>query len=133
MQLFLEDGSYILTNEGMDCSLPLEGNEQNVRAWYVSPPVIEPVRENGWVGAVAEGGSVNFRSVQFNPHGHGTHTECLGHITPEVHSVNGTIDKQTLSCLRQYLSDIMAHEAFQHITKQPAWRMVVGLDVRQET
>lgn len=93
MQLFLEDGSYVLTNEGIDCSIPLEGNEQNVRAWYVAPPSIEPVRENGWVGAVAEGGSVNFRSIQFNPHGHGTHTECLGHITPEVHSVNGVLDK----------------------------------------
>lgn len=93
MQLFLEDGSYVLTNEGIDCSIPLEGKEENVRAWYVAPPRIEPVRENGWVGAVAEGGSVNFRSIQFNPHGHGTHTECLGHITPEVHSVNGVLDK----------------------------------------
>lgn len=93
MQLFLGDGTYILTNEGIDCSIPLEGSEQNVRAWYVSPPVVEPVRENGWVGAVAEGGSVNFRSIHFNPHGHGTHTECLGHITPEVHSVNRIIDK----------------------------------------
>ncbi|AEA43566.1 cyclase family protein [Fluviicola taffensis] len=93
MQLFLGDGSYILVNEGIDCSLPLEGSEDNVRAWYVSAPVIEPVRENGWVGAVAEGGSVNFRSIQFNPHSHGTHTECLGHITPDVHSVNGVIDK----------------------------------------
>ncbi len=93
MQLFLGNGTYILTNEGIDCSIPLEGTDENVRAWYVSPPVIEPVRENGWIGAVAEGGSVNFRNIQFNPHGHGTHTECLGHITSEVHSVNGVIDK----------------------------------------
>lgn len=99
MQLFLEDGTYILTNEGIDCSIPLEGNEQNVRAWYVEPPVIEPVRGNGWVGAVAEGGSVNFRSIHFNPHGHGTHTECLGHITSEVHSVNGVIDKLLYTAL----------------------------------
>lgn len=44
--------------------------------------------ENGFVGSVAQGGSVNFRNVSFNPHGHGTHTECYGHITSEVHSVN---------------------------------------------
>ena len=31
---------------------------------------------------------MNFRDVQFNPHGNGTHTECLGHISPEAHSVN---------------------------------------------
>lgn len=88
MQLFLEDGSYILTNEGIDCSIPLSNKESNPRAWYVDPPVIEPVRTDQWTGAVAEGGSVNFRNIFFNPHGHGTHTECLGHITPEVYSVN---------------------------------------------
>lgn len=93
MQLFLEDGSYIIVNEGIDCSIPLVATAENPTAWYVSAPSIAPVRANGWVGSVAEGGSVNFRDIAFNPHGHGTHTECLGHITPEVHSVNGTIKK----------------------------------------
>ncbi|HLP54909.1 MAG TPA: cyclase family protein [Fluviicola sp.] len=88
MQLFLEDGSYILTNEGIDCSIPLQASPENPRAWYVDAPVIEPVRTDQWTGSVAEGGSVNFRNIFFNPHGHGTHTECLGHITPEVYSVN---------------------------------------------
>lgn len=91
MQLFLEDGSYIITTEGIDCSIPLSNTSENPRAWYVDMPMIEPVRANGWVGAVAEGGSVNFRDIRFNPHGHGTHTECLGHITPEVVSVNGLV------------------------------------------
>lgn len=93
MQVFLEDGSYILVNEGIDCSIPLVASENNVRAWYVDAPQIEVVRSNGWVGSVAEGGSVNFRNISFNPHGHGTHTECLGHITQEVYSVNGVVDK----------------------------------------
>lgn len=93
MQLFLEDGRYIITYEGIDCSLPLSNTSENPRAWYVDLPTISPVRANGWVGAVAEGGSVNFRDIAFNPHGHGTHTECLGHITPEVYSVNGKLDE----------------------------------------
>jgi arylformamidase len=91
MKLFLEDGSFIDTAEGIDCSIPLRGSDENPRAWYVDPPVIEPVRTAEWTGAVAEGGSVNFRNIRFNPHGHGTHTECLGHITETVHSVNGKI------------------------------------------
>ena len=99
MQLFLEDGSYIITNEGIDCSIPLEASDANPRAWYVDAPVIEPVRANGWTGSVAEGGSVNFRNVFFNPHGHGTHTECLGHITKEVYSVNGVIRTQFMKAL----------------------------------
>jgi arylformamidase len=99
MQLFLEDGSYILTNEGIDCSIPLEASPANPRAWYVDAPVIEPVRTAEWTGSVAEGGSVNFRNIFFNPHGHGTHTECLGHITKEVYSVNGVIKKQFVKAL----------------------------------
>lgn len=99
MQLFLEDGSYIITNEGIDCSIPLEASPANPRAWYVDAPVIEPVRTAEWTGSVAEGGSVNFRNIFFNPHGHGTHTECLGHITKEVYSVNGAIRSQFMKAL----------------------------------
>lgn len=33
------------------------------------------------------GSPVNFRNIFFNPHGHGTHTESVGHIAPEVHPV----------------------------------------------
>ena len=93
MQLFLEDGRYIITYEGIDCSIPLSNTVANPRAWYVDFPAFEPVRDSNWTGSVAEGGSVNFRNLYFNPHGHGTHTECLGHITPEIHSVNHKIDE----------------------------------------
>ena len=76
-------------DEPIDLSLPLAANgEPNPSAWYVDSPVIEPVCGEGFVGEVASGGSVNFRNVTFNPHGHGTHTECLGHITEEVHPVD---------------------------------------------
>ena len=49
---------------------------------------MEIVRENGFLGSVQQGGDVNFRSIWFNPHGHGTHTESCGHITEKVFSVN---------------------------------------------
>ena len=75
-------------NEPIDISIPMMAAEGRVAAWYVSPISIEPVRANGFLGSVAEGGTVNFRDIGFNPHGNGTHTECLGHITKEVHSVN---------------------------------------------
>ena len=88
MKLFLSEKTYIDTARGKDISLPLTADTLNPRAWYVQPPVFEPVRADGFIGAVAEGGSVNFRNIRFNPHGHGTHTECLGHITEEVYSVN---------------------------------------------
>jgi kynurenine formamidase len=31
---------------------------------------------------------VNFKNVRFNPHGNGTHTECVGHIAKEVVMLN---------------------------------------------
>lgn len=70
----------------LDISIPM--NDQSVRAWYVQPLTIEPVRMDGFVGEVRCGGSVNFRNILFNPHAHGTHIECMGHITPQIHSVS---------------------------------------------
>lgn len=43
----------------------------------------EPVRAGGFVGSVAEGGSVNCQSLDVRVHGNGTHIECVGHILAE--------------------------------------------------
>ncbi len=72
----------------LDISIPLRGNESNVRAWNLNGPIIEPHREEGFIGKVSEGASVNFNDISFNPHAHGTHTECIGHITEESYSIN---------------------------------------------
>ncbi len=72
----------------IDISIPLRAGTGNVEAWYVPPMTIEPVMTDQFTGSVAEGGSVNFRNIVFNPHGNGTHTECVGHISKEVYSVN---------------------------------------------
>lgn len=72
----------------LDISIPMKGNESNVRAWNLSAPVIEPHREEGFIGKVSEGASTNFNDISFNPHAHGTHTECIGHITEESYSIN---------------------------------------------
>lgn len=88
MILRTANGKKIDLNKGVDLSIPLSNDENNPLAWYVKPPRFEAVMEDGWVGSVKKGGAVNFRNIFFNPHGHGTHTECLGHITPEIHSIN---------------------------------------------
>lgn len=72
----------------LDISIPLSDTDQNPIAWYIEKPQIEPVRFGDWIGKVSEGSSTNFNNIFFNPHGHGTHTECLGHITREFYSVN---------------------------------------------
>ncbi|MXN92103.1 cyclase family protein [Flavobacterium sp. Sd200] len=77
----------------IDISLPLTANGSNPIAWYLDQPQIEPVTMGSWVGKVSEGSSTNFNNIQFNPHAHGTHTECLGHITKEFYSVNRALKR----------------------------------------
>lgn len=72
----------------LDISIPLKASKENVNAWYIDEPKIEPEKDGEWVAAVSEGASVNFNNIYFNPHAHVTHTECAGHITEKVHSVN---------------------------------------------
>lgn len=80
-------------NLPIDISIPLRTGNENVNAWHANPVKIEPVRMGDWVGDVKQGGSVNFRNVFFNPHGNGTHTECVGHISKEDYSINQTLKK----------------------------------------
>lgn len=72
----------------IDISIPLSNTNANPIAWYIDKPVIEPVKMGDWTGKVSEGSSTNFNNIFFNPHGHGTHTECLGHITRDFYSIN---------------------------------------------
>ena len=75
----------------IDISIPLRTGEENVSAWYVNPVQIEPVQSGDWIGDVNKGGSVNFRNIIFNPHGNGTHTECVGHISKENYTINKSL------------------------------------------
>lgn len=77
----------------IDISIPLRASKSNVNAWYLEEPKIEPVTVDDWVGSVAEGSAVNFNNIWFNPHAHGTHTECVGHITEKVHSINQNLNQ----------------------------------------
>ncbi len=75
----------------LDISIPLRASKDNVNAWYIDQPRIEPVADGKWIGKVSEGASTNFNNITFNPHGHGTHTECVGHITADFYSINNAL------------------------------------------
>jgi len=80
-------------SDPIDLSLPMSTEEYTARAWYVPPVKIEPVMTDQFIGEVSKGGSVNFRDITFNPHGNGSHTECVGHISKEWFSVNKVFKK----------------------------------------
>lgn len=91
--LALLDNKYqIDLSKPIDISIPLTNTDENPIAWYIEKPVIEPVVFGDWIGKVSEGkSSTNFNNIFFNPHGHGTHTECLGHITNDFYSINQSL------------------------------------------
>lgn len=83
----------------IDISIPLKNGKENPTAWYVPEVKMEAVVMGDWVGEVKQGGSVNFFNIYFNPHGHGTHTECVGHISSKQHSVNQCVKQFFFSAL----------------------------------
>ncbi|WP_439127514.1 cyclase family protein [Polaribacter sp.] len=72
----------------IDISIPIDPKKKNVNAWYIDDPKIFPQEFDGEKVKVSEGAVVNFNDIHFNPHSHITHTECVGHITKEIHSIN---------------------------------------------
>lgn len=72
----------------IDISIAIDMSKENINAWYVDAPQIAPAEVEGDIIKVSEGAVVNFNNISFNPHSHITHTECVGHITEKVHSVN---------------------------------------------
>lgn len=71
----------------IDLSVPLHAGAGQLRAWWVDPVRMEPVEMNGKRYSVVDGAPVNFLNVFLNPHGHGTHTESVGHIARDIHAV----------------------------------------------
>ncbi len=66
-------GLYLLLRDGLD----------NPNCFWAPPVEFSPVVAGDFTGSTAKGGPVNFFNVKFNPHGNGTHTECVGHIARE--------------------------------------------------
>lgn len=89
----LSDRTYQIDfSKPIDISIPLVNTTENPIAWYLDKPDISPVEMGDWIGKVSEGrSSTNFNNISFNPHAHGTHTECLGHITNAFYSVNDSL------------------------------------------
>jgi kynurenine formamidase len=94
LKALIDSNFQIDLSKPIDISIPLSNTDANPIAWYIEKPEIKPVKFGDWVGKVSKGSSTNFNNIFFNPHGHGTHTECLGHITKEFYSIN--------QCLKQF-------------------------------
>ncbi len=75
-------------SQPLDISILIKPSVTNVNAWYIDEPKINPVQLGDWTGSIEKGADVNFNNIAFNPHAHGTHTECVGHISKDFRSIN---------------------------------------------
>ncbi|MEZ5458981.1 MAG: cyclase family protein [Steroidobacteraceae bacterium] len=62
-------------------AIALHFDAPGVRHFGAPAPATRPLDAGGFHGDVAHGGSCNCRSITLIPHCHGTHTECIGHLT----------------------------------------------------
>jgi len=77
----------------IDISISMHSGFGQVNAWHAPPFRFSPVKIGDFVGSTKLGGVVNFMNFQCNPHGNGTHTECLGHIAKENFYVNECVQE----------------------------------------
>lgn len=81
-------------DQPLDLSIPLQPNAMAPNCFYAPFVQADPVIAGDFIGSTAKGGPVNFFTVKINPHGNGTHTECVGHISQTPYTLN--------QCLKQF-------------------------------
>ncbi len=87
--LKFEDHTYTADlKNGKDISIPLMAGVTGPKCFYAPDFKIEPVIAGDFVGDTLQGSPVNFKNVFINPHGNGTHTECVGHIAQEPYTIH---------------------------------------------
>lgn len=74
--------------QSYDLSIPLQNGSLNPNCYRAEPPKFEIIRSDSFIGSVALGGPCNYQKITLTPHGNGTHTECYGHITDEMATIN---------------------------------------------
>jgi len=60
----------------------------DARCYYAPNINAVPVEIGDFIGSVKMGSPVNYYQMTACPHGQGTHTECIGHITEQNQSIN---------------------------------------------
>jgi kynurenine formamidase len=76
---------------GRSIAIPLDPHGPQPAFFSGRPANARTLQVSGYVGDVQRGGSCNAETVEITPHCHGTHTECLGHLTEERQAVQETI------------------------------------------
>ena len=71
----------------MDLAIPLDFHGAQPRFFADAAASSAPLEAGSFNGEVRRGASCNCSIHTFAPHCHGTHTECVGHLTDDGHSL----------------------------------------------
>lgn len=75
-------------NHGYCLAIPLDHVHAQPNAFFAPLYEATPVKAGDWIGDTRNGSPVNFYNIRINPHGNGTHTECVGHISLERYAIH---------------------------------------------
>lgn len=72
---------------GINCSFPLQHGSNNPNAFHLPHPEFMPFKSGDFIGSTLQGGPVNCAILHLAPHGNGTHTESIWHISTEEYPI----------------------------------------------
>ena len=89
------DGKHMEWNfmEGINCSFQLQHGSDNPNAFHLPHPQFNPFQHGDFIGSTLQGGPVNCAILQLAPHGNGTHTESIWHISKEEYPLVNVFDQ----------------------------------------
>lgn len=87
----------------IEIAIPLMNGEENQPNAYGAPLYeASPVRAGDFTGSLEAGAPVNFFNIVLNPHGNGTHTECVGHILKGSYTIRSCVTESL--CVAELIS-----------------------------
>lgn len=75
-----------------DISIPIR-KKSNVNTFFLPQPSIQTINTGQFTGDVNRGGSCNVDNILISPHGNGTHTECIGHISKTHETIYQSLNR----------------------------------------
>ena len=114
-------------NRGHCIAIPLDHTHPQPNAFFAPLYEATPHKAGDWIGDTREGSPVNFFNLRINPHGNGTHTECVGHITKERYSVHETLGDGfwVAQLISVYGGVLAAHRAFWQYPGAPRFNATI--------
>lgn len=102
---------------GINCSFPLQHGSNNPNAFHLPHPEFIPFKNGDFIGSTLQGGPVNCAILHLAPHGNGTHTESIWHISTEEYPIYNVFERWFFTAQLCTIEPIMIEDSM-IITKQ---------------